>query len=260
MPQRKSFGGKKSWKEKGYRLYEEVMTEDNEPRMKKIVDFKLEKGEKNRRVVVLDKDLDYAIRMHRGFKHDGTWSNMVVCRSALDDHRGCPLCEVLERRFSWFLVGTVIDLDGFTPKEGKNAGVKYPNLRRLLLIPDQVAETFETIGSEIEGGWRGSQFKVSRSSGDKSLRIGDNWREDFRAGKIGEQEMLDEFEESAERYGLSVEKFSEPFDYDTILAPKSYEELLEIAKEISKGSSVNANTPARLSESGGSNDEEALPF
>jgi len=263
MPERKAFGGKKGgdYKVKGYRLYEPAVNKDGDEIQKKIVDFSLKKGEKNRRVVVLDKELDYAIRMHKGFKHDGTWANMVVCRSALDDTRGCPLCETLDRRYSWYLVATVIDLDGFTPTEGKNAGTNYPNLRRLLLIPDQVAETFETIGEELEGGWRGTRFKVSRSSGDKSLRIGDNWREDFRAGKMTEQEMLDEFEEAAERYGIPVETFSQPIDYDSVLKPKSYEEMLEIAKAIKGGAEGSSDAPAPLESAGVSADEEeALPF
>jgi hypothetical protein len=265
MPERKSFGGGGGYdKPKGYRLYEPARDKEGNPIDKKVVDFKCDKGEKNRRVVVLDKDLDYAVRMHKSFKLDGTWANMVVCRSNMDDTRGCPLCEALERRYSWLLCATVIDQDGWTSTEGKNKGVNYPNLRRLLLIPDQVAETFETIGEELEGGWRGAQFKVSRSSTDKSLRIGDNWREDFRAGKMSEQDMIDEFEESSERYGLSAESFAQPIDYDELLKPKSYEELLEIANEykksIAKPGAVGVSRPAALSEAGGTGDADPLPF
>lgn len=263
MPTRKSFGGG-SYKVKGHRLYEEARNRDGEIIDKKIVDFKVDKGEKNRRVVVLDDDLDYAVRMHKSFKLDGTWANMVVCRSNEDDTRGCPLCEVLERRYSWLLCATIIDRDGWTATEGKNAGTNYPDLRRLLLIPDQVAETFETIGEELEGGWRGAQFKVSRSSGDKSLRIGDNWREDFRAGKLKEQDMLDEFEEGAERYGLSVERFCQPINYEEILKPKSYDEVLKIANDYRRSigsDEVAAEKPKAMSETGGMGDEDdPIPF
>jgi len=270
MPERKTFGGGGGYERpKGYRLYETVMDKEGNPVDKKIVDFKADKGEKNRRVVILDENLDYAVRLHKQFKLDGTWANMVVCRSGLNDTKGCPLCDVLERRYSWLLCGTLIDRDGWTSTEGNNKGTNYPNLRRLLLIPDQVAETFETIGEELEGGWRGAQFKVSRSSGEKSLRIGDNWREDFRAGKLKEQDMLDEFEESAERYGLSVERFSQAFDYDSIFKPKSYEELLEIANEYKKTigrspSEERGSRPKSLETAGKGGDEDedadALPF
>ena len=263
MPTRKAFGGGGGFsKPKGHRIYESALDKDGNPIQKKVVDLKLEKGEKNRRLVVLDEDLIFAVRMHKGFKYDGTWANLVVCRSALDDTRGCPMCDVLERRYSWFLCGTVIDLDGFTPTEGKNKGINYPNLRRLLLVSDQIAENFETIGEELEGGWRGTRFKVSRSSGDKSPRIGDNWREDFRAGKLKEQDMLNEFEESAERYGLSVERFSQPYDYDVILKPKSYEELVEIANQYNLSLGLpEVGKPAPMeSVSKGDDEEDVLPF
>lgn len=261
-PDKKSFGGgNKNWEVRGYRLYEETKNKEGEPSQKKISDFKCEKGERNRRVIILDKTFDFAVYLHKGFKHDGTWANMVVCRKGLDDDRGCPLCKVLEKNASWHLCGTIIDQDGFTPTEGKNKGVKYENLRRLLLIPEQVSETFETIGEDIDGGQRGAHFKVTRSEDDKSLRIGNDWRYDYKTGKMSEQGMLDEFEDSAARHGLSVESFAQPIDYDTVLKPVSYERMLEIANDVARGLGMEVSRPASLATAGTDDDEEeALPF
>jgi len=249
------------FKTRGLRLFEDAKNDEGEKIQKKIVDFKLEAGEKKRPVVILDNDLDFAVRMHKGFKHDGTWANMVVCRSALDDTRGCPLCDVLERRFSWYLVGTLIDMGTWSPDKGKNAGKVYRNFRRLLLIPDSVAETFEAQGEELET-WRGSRFKVSRSTKDKSLRIGDSWVYDHKGGCMSEQELMDEFEEQAGTYICSAEAYCAPYDYDKILAPLPYERLLEIAEDLDSGAGAASTTRKSLAHSGTSTDGEVedLPF
>lgn len=250
---KKSFG---SFQKKGFRLYEDV--QDGERKV--VVPLGLDKGERDRPIVVLDEDLDFAVRMHKGFRHDGTWQNFVVCRSNVDA-AGCPVCDVLKerdnRRFSWLLCATVIDFKPWSPTTGKNAGKVYGPFRRLVMIPSSEAEGFEAQGEDLEGGWRGACFKVSRSDKDKALRIGDRWIYDHRKGNMSDDELLSRVEESAERYGLSAEEFIRPFDYEKILAPPSYDDALEIAEAI-KGSPLGKEEESPF-KSGGMSDA-AVPF
>lgn len=253
---KKTSGGGGNFVKKGFRLYEDILDDER----KNVVPLGVDKGERDRPVVVLDDDLDFAVRMHKGFKHDGTWQNFVVCRSNVDA-AGCPICDVLKerdnRRFSWLLCATVIDFKPWSPTTGKNAGKVYGPFRRLVMIPSSEAEGFEAQGEDLDKGWRGACFKVSRSDKDKALRIGDRWIYDHRKGNIGDSDLIDSLEEAAENYGLPVEQFIRPFDYEKVLAPPSYDDALEIAEAI-KGAPLEREPASPFAEGGVS--DGAVPF
>lgn len=204
---------------------------------KKVGIFTAGVGQKDIPVVVLDRVVDYATRIHPRFKHKGVFGNYAVCISKTDA-RGCPIDSPLnEDDGRWFLCMTVVDRSKWTQTMGKQKGRVYTDSRKLVLIPYGQVEDMQSIGTKV-GGWRGAKFDVSRSKDQKSSRIGTTW---FPAGTMTEEQMKATFEKPAADYGLPVEKFLEPFDYDQVLKAKSFEELKVIAQEISSDTSAVAD-------------------
>lgn len=196
--------------------------------LKKVGIFTVGVGQKDVPIVVLDRTVDYAVRIHPRFKCKGIFGNYAVCISKTDA-RGCPLCAPLDQDGGrWFLCMTVIDRSKWTQPNGKNKGKVYTDNRKLVLIPNPQVEELQRIGEKV-GGWRGAKFDVSRAKEQKSSRIGTTW---FPDSKMSEEQMKATFEKAAAEYGLPVEKFLEPLNYDEILKPKSFEELKVIAQEV----------------------------
>lgn len=242
-----STGGGSKYPRASYFLAEKIDGEKG-PELKKINPFKVDVGKRDVPVVVLDERFDYAVRLHCRFKARGAFGNYAVCISQ-EESRGCPLDVALNQEGGrWFLVGTVIDRSSWRQPSGKSKGKVWKDQRKLLLIPAPQREDFEELGKKIDG-YRGATFDVSRRDDQKSSRIGTTW---FPTGKMTDEQLAATFEKAASEYGLSVEKFVQPFDYDAMLKPKSYEQLKVIAQEIVNDTSDVANDGGSSGESDGS--------
>ena len=208
-------------------------------------------GTSNVPAVTLDPgDFDYAVRLHSRFKANGSWNNYVVCTKGTDPN-GCPLCPILEKSSQWFLCGTVIDRSEWKIPEGKNKGNVIKDQRRLLLITASQVDNMEQIGENI-GGWRGGNFKVSRSTDQKSPRIGSNW---FYLGKLTDDDLKEEFEGAAASADMPLDEFLSPFNYEAVLKPMSYAKLQEIATEVATEQRKELEEVAEVSTS-----DESIPF
>lgn len=229
----------------------EKVTGPTGPELKMVRPIKLRPGEKDRPVLTLDNFTSledaYSVNLHI-FNLKGTKDNVVVCPRSEADDRPCPICEVLNKTPSWYVVLTGIDRSKWSPDKGKNKGVVYTDNRRLILITQTWMQRM-TMNAERANGWRGSLWDVSRSkpteergkdgstklSFKDSPRVGDVW---FFSKKLTDEEMRSEFEQAAAKYGLPVETFIKPFDYDFMLRPKDHKQLLAIANELRQDGSA----------------------
>jgi hypothetical protein len=247
-----------------YHLAEKV-TGKNGAELKLVRGLKIQVEEKDRPVVTLDniKSLDdaYTTNLHI-FNLRDTKDNMVVCPKTEADPRPCPICTVFNKAPTWFVCLTCVDQSKWSPSEGKNKGVVYTNNRRLVLISNPRKPTMQLYIDKATQV-RGAKFTISRSKPSKEIgrdgqeylsyknspRIGDLW---FPSGLMTEELLKKEFEEAASKYGLSVEKFVQPFDYEFLLKPKDHKQLLAIANDIK-------DDPSSLKDqaSKGSDDEDA---
>jgi hypothetical protein len=227
-----------------YHLAEKVKGK-NGMELKLVRGLKIQVDERDRPVVTLDsiKNLDdsYTTNLHV-FDLRGTKDNMVVCPKTEADPRPCPICTVLNKAPTWFCCLTGIDRSKWSPPEGKNKGVVYTDNRRLVLISNTRKSAMQLYIDKAEGA-RGAKWTISRSKPSKEIgrdgqpydsyknspRIGDLW---FPGGKMTEEEMKKEFEKAASSYGLPVETFVQPFDYEFMLKPKDHKQLQVIATDI----------------------------
>lgn len=232
-PPSPSGSGGSRFKKTEYALYETLPSSEK----KKISPFMLKAGQKDVPVVSLDDGLEFthSVRLHTRFKAGNSFNNHVVCLSGVDP-RGCPLCEVKDNIGKWFVCGTVLDGSEWTIPKGPRQGEIITHQRRLLLINARQLEDFKDIGKEVEG-WRGQQFKVSRSSEEKSSRIGTRWNS---KGRLTEEQLLEKFREVAGKYGMPVELYVKPFDYDKVLEPMSREQLQQIANSLTAGAVIQS--------------------
>lgn len=239
-----------------YHLAETVTKSDGSPLRKIVKALKLRPGTKNQPILTLDDfqkmEDGYSINLHV-FNLRGTKDNIVVCPKTATDPRPCPICEVLNKDPSWYVVLSAIDrqkyeFDRKNKKTNQMEKVVYTDLRRVVLVTQTWLQRMDT-NSDRSQGWRGSLFEVSRSEPSKTMengrevlnfkdspRIGDVW---YFTEKYDEEKLKSEFEKRAAAYGLPVEKFVQPFDYETLLKPKSWDQLEQIAADIrNDGSAV----------------------
>ena len=212
---------------------------------KKIGLFRVDPGEKNVPFVFLDEALPNAgaapsVRVHHGFKYNGSFGHVCLCGS----HRstGCPLDLVFQRenKFSgkvepyrgvWRWVATGIKMKPFTFTRGKLAGKTVPFQRCMLLVPDNQYDDFMEYREQFEdeGGLRGKVFHVRRKDDKMSSKIGTSWRP---VDSLTDEQMMEKFEESAADYGLAVEQYIRPYDYEHVLRVPADDELMETARWI----------------------------
>lgn len=233
-----------------YHLSEKVVTSKG-AELKMVRPIKLRPGEKNRPLVTLDDftsmDDAYSVNLHI-FNLKGTKDNVAVCPRSESDDRACPICGVLNKAPSWYVVLTAIDRSKWSPDKGKNKGVVYTDNRRLVLITQTWMQRM-TMNAERSNGWRGANWEVSRSKPVEerkdgqvranfkdSPRVGDVWF--YTNKKFNEEQLRSEFEQAAAKYGLPVEAFVKPFDYDFVLRPKDHKQLMVIANELRQDTSA----------------------
>jgi len=245
-----------------YHLSETVAT-SNGPQQKMVKTLKLRAGTKNQPILTLDEfekmDDGYSVNIHL-FNLRGTKDNIVVCPKTEADARPCPVCEVLNKDPSWYVVLSGIDRQKYTfdrkdKKTGVMGKVTYTDLRRLILVTTTWTQRM-TVNADRAKGWRGSLFEVSRSEPVETFEGGQkkvNWKDSPRIGdvwyfteKYDEEKMKAEFEKRAAEYGMPVEQFVQPLNYELLLKAKSHQELVHIANDIKNdGSAVKtAAAPA----------------
>ena len=149
-------------------------------------------------------------------KLGGKYFNFFTC---LQDFDTCPLCEDDQQsRASYVLAGTVISHKKFTDKDGKT----HTNQKQLFVAKGRARQRLLKQIERREGNLKGCVFEMSRGTGQTESSVG----EDFEFVKRLDAKTLLKFAQ-----GDSVEKKKEwlkPFDYPTLLAPKSAEELRKI--------------------------------
>ena len=242
-----------------YFLSETVNGTDGKPFVKLVKALKLRPDTKNHPVLTLDDfqnmDDGYSVNIHM-FDLRGTKDNIVVCPKTAADPRPCPICEVLNKDPTWYVALTAIDRFKYEFDDTKNPGQKrsYQDLKRVVLVTNTWCPRM-TVNCERAGGWRGSRFEVSRSAPTKEMRngrevtsykdsprIGDVW---YFTEKYDEEKLKAELEKAAATYGLPVEKFVQPFDYDVFFKAKSHPQLTAIANDIKNdGSALKDPEPA----------------
>lgn len=253
---------------------------------KKVGLFRVDAGEKSVPFVFLDEALPDvgacpSVRVHHGFKFNGTFGHTILCGA----HRstGCPLDLVFQRenRFSgkvepyrgvWRWVATGIKMKPFTFTKGKLAGKTVPYQRCMLLVPDNQYDDFVEYREQFEneGGLRGKVFHVRRKDDRKSSKIGTSWRP---VDEMTDAQMMEKFEEVAADYGLPVEQYIRPYDYEHVLKVPSDEELMSASRWIAGDMGLDLNlllkgTPAAASGSAAAasaastteGDEDEVPF
>ena len=236
-PPAKSRNDSKKFEQHPFHLYEEF-----DSGVKRIKTFFIFPGNKTS-VVTLDKgDLGYNLLLHSRFWFEGSYDNYAACRNHVDS-KGCPLCDQIGDP-TWFMVSTCIDRTEFIPDEGRNKGVVYKDNRRIMLITRGKVPSFEQMSDELEedggvgGDYRGYQLRVRRDAPIKSK----DGRDQIKSPRIGsahiptrrlsEERMLEEFEVTAVRKGITPEEYIQSADYNKLFAPYSYEAMLELAEDL----------------------------
>jgi len=232
-----------------YHLSETVTGSDGKPLVKLVKSLKLRPETKNQPILTLDDfssmDEGYSVNIHM-FDLRGTKDNIVVCPKTDKDPRPCPLCEVLNKEPTWYVALSAIDRQVYTfdrkdKKTGEMGQVSYTDLRRVVLVTNTWCPRMTTNAERAEG-WRGSLFEVSRSAPTKEMRdgrevtsykdsprIGDVW---YFTEKYDEEKLKAELEKAAATYGLPLEKFVQPFNYEVFLKAKDHAQLAAIANDI----------------------------
>jgi len=267
-------GGNKPF---GYRFYEKLSNGKN----KTIQFISLDQdrdtkvGEKDVKILILDTappggdEWQPSVYIHERFRFSDSWDNYVVCRhktpegclldiALQEPHSHAPWCkkpvdernpqegecsslgQMEPRKGKWRWACTGIKLKPYTVKSGPNAGKVIPYTRGLILAGEDQYKELLTY-RKAWGGLRGRLFNVSRSDSTFSPRIGDKWDP---AEEWSDEKMMAHFADAATDYGLSVEDYCKPINYEKILKLPSAAESAEIAKWVAGEKGVNLNDPA----------------
>ena len=211
---------------------------------KRLKPWKLRAGDKNKPCLVLDpKGSRYTVTLHDFTGPDGKYGSLVRC-IARSDERGCPLCQALaDKREAtgndrikaeprWYWVLTAIDQQKYVFNEGTKDEKTYTNLRRMVLVTEQQYPDMSSLEDKEPSGWRGRTFSVDRAEDSKSYKIGTQWYPTNAGNPKSNEEMIEEFTQVAADYGITVEQFTNPIDYDLALKAPTYEEMVKIAAQV----------------------------
>jgi hypothetical protein len=251
-----------------FSLYENIKLANKEGEIKtfekRIKTWYVKKGAKDKPILLLDSNAKdrFACKIHEFQGPDGKMGSIIRCVSAAYPEQGCPICDALEAYIegggggqwaksapSWVWCLTGIDRSTWSPDKGKNKGKVYTDFRRLVLVTAQQYKDMETLEEKEPNGWRGRTFDVTRSDDKTSYKIGTQWYPTNPGAAMTDEQMHAEFAKRAEEYGLAVEEFCAPFDYDVLLPLLSYEDAVKAGARI-RG--TDAEVPA--------GDTEAISF
>lgn len=238
-------GGQKPF---GFKLTEDLPS----GKTKDVSLFRVNPGEKDVPLLILDAArVETAeapsVRVHHGIKFNGSFGHIIVC--ACHRSAGCPIDPVFTRpnkftgkteptRGAWRWVLTGIKMKPFTYTKGKLAGKTVPFQRCAVLVPERAGPsggvTYDDVMAyreqfDADGGLRGRVFNVRRSSDSKSSTIGTMWTP---SAHLTDEQMMAKFEQAAADYGLPVERYIAPFDYERVLRVLPEDELERAAKWI----------------------------
>ncbi len=185
------------------------------------------------KVVFLDDKPKITFYYHSLFiKGDKTAIKMrVACKDGSSSEANpikCPICnaalhdEAIGRRFGSLV--TVIDLTGYTDKEGK----QRKHLRRVMLLSHKETKKMNKIVKQEGGSIRGLQVVISRSDKKSSVN-GDHWHPKKKLGDIekafsksvGAKYLYSAKKKAGEEVTPSeaVKLFLTPADYQALFEP-----------------------------------------
>lgn len=167
--------------------------------------FWMKAGE-SRRLLFLD-EVGFTFNEHRIFRIPNDWKSteMETCPGP-----GCPLCAQNNARILT-IVHTVVDLDGFKDKDGKEQGKMKKHLFAMgVTVADLLRE-----GKKNWGGLKGHAIRVMRKT-DRDARTGSAFDHCLKDGKA----VVYSLEDVAAR-NIDIT----PYNYVEIFQPKSLEAL-----------------------------------
>ena len=167
-----------------------------------------------REFVVLDDRPDFYRFEHNYKNAQGEWKLHSGC---VKDHDDCPACRALGKESTFCMYLSVIDLAGFTTKDGENV----PFSRQLFVVKGPQQKKILRM-TEREGSLRGLILLCTRD-GDKEPRIGNDIEV---VGRMEEADLETYVREWTDREGKThIENCFEVFDYEALFPPVTSDEL-----------------------------------
>ncbi len=157
-------------------------------------------------------------------KINGKWGNYFTC---LKDFSECPLCESGDRS-GYMCAYTIIDHSKYETKQGK----VIQNQKKLLVVRPQVMNKLARRREALEGNLQFGVFRFSRD-GAQECSTG----EDIEFVKRLSKADVLKFKPAGGT--MSDEEWLAPFDYMTLFAPKSVDELRKISGQAAPVGSDN---------------------
>lgn len=182
-------------------------------------------------IVFLDgKESDGVFIWEHNVAIDGRYGNCFTC---LKDFAPCPICERSENKRYYGVAFTVINLTGYTKKDG----TVVKGQKELLMIKSGQFDKLALKRKNAGGDLTGCLFNFTRVGAPKEPAVGSEW--DF-VKKVDLNQL--------ERYkpaDVSLEEWLKPFDYMKILEPKPYDEICKILGWPLKGQAVGGYSPSQ---------------
>lgn len=223
-----------SWYKKGEDGYQEVVSRqqlEEEERSRRVIRFWLREGERAK-VTFLD-DEGFFYQEHH-LKLRGRWGNFFTCPA---DFSECPICESGERASS-VAAFTIIDHTPYVIRNGPNKGKTVQHTKKLLVVKRAALHKLMDRKRKLakDGGLKLGVFELARFSAQEC-----NTGEQF--DYLGKRIPLDKLKTLAPK-GVDPDEWVKPFDYMTILAPLSTDDLRLVAKQSVFGADVGSPASA----------------
>jgi hypothetical protein len=171
-----------------------------------------------REIVVVDDAPDF-FRYEHNLQNQRTkkWDIFVAC---INDHSNCPVCKETERGNYYAMYLTVVDLTGYTNRDGD----EVPWSKKLLVVKQQQQKKIMRL-YERHGTLRGMVLQMTRD-GDKDANIGN----DIEFLEFMDEDELATYQsEYTDQNGKKHEvDGSVPFDYDAIFPTPTEQQLRAI--------------------------------
>jgi len=161
--------------------------------------------------------------MEHSLKINGKWGHFFTCRSEFSE---CPLCDspTLNSKPSYVCAYTVIDHTGYVDNNGK----EHKNIKRLLVVKPRVMDKLARRKQSMDGDLTFGCFDVSRDSPDE-CSTGEDFSFLKRLTVDDLAKIMPTGLKNPDGSPMTVQQWLQPFDYMTLFAPKSVEELRRIA-------------------------------